>query len=74
VITSYFIGINNDDINTIDRDINRKQVFIDGLWQSKVEVERKREYLILLFAVFCLLDRATSQPPVNPFTGTTCRK
>ena len=50
VITHYFIGLNNGAINLIDRDINHKQVFIDGLWQSKVEVERKKEFFILLFA------------------------
>ena len=50
MITHYFIGLNNDAINLIDRDINGKQVFIDGLWQSRVEVERKREFFILLFA------------------------
>jgi hypothetical protein len=50
VITHYFIGLNNDAINLIDRDINRQQVLIDSLWQSKVEVERKKEFFILLFA------------------------
>ena len=50
VITHYFIGLNNDTINVIDRDINRKQVLIDSLWQSKVEVERKKEFFVLLFA------------------------
>jgi DNA-directed RNA polymerase specialized sigma24 family protein len=50
LITHYFIGVNNDAINLIDRDINRKQVLIDSLWQSRVEVERKKEFFILLFA------------------------
>jgi len=50
VITHYFIGLNNDAINLIDRDINRQQVLIDSSWQSKVEVERKKEFFILLFA------------------------
>jgi hypothetical protein len=49
VITHYFIGLNNDAINLIDRDINRQQVLIDSLWQSKVEVERKKEFFILLY-------------------------
>ena len=50
VIAHYFIGLNNDDINLIDRDINQKQVLIDSLWQSRVEVERKKEFFILLFS------------------------
>jgi len=50
VITHYFIGLNNDAINLLDRDINRKQVFIDGLWQSRIEVERKKEFFILLLS------------------------
>ena len=50
VITHYFIGLNNDKINLIDRDIEGKQVLIDSLWQSRVEVERKKEFFVLLFA------------------------
>ena len=48
VITHYFIGLNNDDINIIDRDVQNRQVLIDSLWQSKTEVERKKEFFILL--------------------------
>ena len=43
VITHYFISLNNDGINDIDRQIQGKQVLIDSLWQSKIEVERKKE-------------------------------
>lgn len=50
VITHYFIGINNEAINVIDRDIERKQVLIDSLWQARVRVERKKEFFILLLA------------------------
>ena len=50
VITHYFIGLNNDSINLIDNDIERKQVLIDSLWQSRIEVERKEEFFILLLA------------------------
>ena len=56
VITHYFIGLNNDEINAIDRQINSKQVLIDSLWQSKTEVERKQEFFILLL----------SDKPANP--------
>lgn len=48
VITHYFIGLNNDDINIIDREVQNRQVLIDSLWQSKTEVERKKEFFILL--------------------------
>jgi len=50
VITHYFIGLNNDAINIIDREIQRKEVLIDSLWQSKNEVERKQEFFILLLS------------------------
>ena len=43
VITHYFISLNNYGINDIDRQIQGKQVLIDSLWQSKIEVERKKE-------------------------------
>ena len=48
VITHYFIGLNNDEINALDRKINDQQVLIDSLWQSKTEVDRKQEFFILL--------------------------
>ena len=50
VITHYFIGLNNDRINLIDSAAERKQVLIDSLWQSRIEVERKEEFFILLLA------------------------
>ena len=50
VITHYFIGLNNDQISTLERDIQNKQVLIDSLWQSRVEVERKQEFFILLLS------------------------
>lgn len=59
VITHYFIGQNGDRINAIDRKINSSQVLIDSQWQSKTEVERKKEFFILLL----------SANPVNPDPG-----
>jgi hypothetical protein len=50
VITHYFIGLNNDAINIIDREIQSKEILIDSLWQSKNEVERKKEFFILLLS------------------------
>ncbi|MDH3220942.1 MAG: hypothetical protein OEO19_15525 [Gammaproteobacteria bacterium] len=50
VITHYFIGLNNDQINLLDREIDKQQVLIDSLWQSKTEVERKKEFFILLLS------------------------
>lgn len=50
VITHYFIGINNSDIAEINRQADNKQVLIDSLWQSKTEIERKKELFILLLA------------------------
>ncbi len=50
IITHYFIGLNNEQINLIEREIQNKQVLIDSLWQSKTEVERKKEFFILLLS------------------------
>jgi len=47
VITHYFIGLNNARINGIESEIQNKQVLIDSLWQSRVEVERKKEFFLL---------------------------
>jgi len=59
VITHYFIGLNNEQIGDIDRGIQSKQVLIDSLWQSKTEVERKKEFFLLLLAMQA--DQASSQ-------------
>jgi hypothetical protein len=50
VITHYFIGLNNDQINVLERDIQNQQVLIESLWQSRIEVERKQEFFILLLS------------------------
>ena len=50
VITHYFIGLNNEQINAIDRDIQGQQILIDSLWNSRIEIERKKEFFILLLA------------------------
>lgn len=47
VITHYFIGLNNERISAIGRDIQARQVLIDSLWQSRIEVERKEEFFLL---------------------------
>lgn len=47
VITHYFIGLNNERIDVIDREIRDRQVLIDSLWQSRIEIERKQEFFIL---------------------------
>lgn len=47
VITHYFIGLNNERINAIGRDIQNREVLIESLWQSRVEVERKEEFFLL---------------------------
>jgi hypothetical protein len=50
VITHYFIGLNDERINAIDRLIRYRQVLIDSLWQSRIEIERKEEFFILYLA------------------------
>lgn len=50
VITHYFIGLNNERINAIERQIQNRQVLIDSLWQSRVEIERKEEFFILFLS------------------------
>ena len=47
VITHYFIGLNNERINEIEREMQNRQVLIDSLWQSRIEVERKEEFFLL---------------------------
>ncbi len=48
LITHYYIGLNKEEINAIDREMHNRQVLIDSLWQSRIEVERKEEFFLLL--------------------------
>jgi len=50
LISRYFIGLNNDQINIINREIQQKQVLLDSLWQSRIEEDRKKEFFIPLLA------------------------
>lgn len=49
VIMHYFIGLNNDRINTVEREINDKELLIQSFWLLKTEVDRKQEFFLLLF-------------------------
>ena len=61
VITHHFISLNNERIAEINRMIDSKQVLIDSLWQTKSEVERKKEFFILYYS--------KSQPEKSPMAG-----
>ncbi len=47
VITHYFIGLNNDRIGELDREMQSRLVLIDSLWRSRIEVGRKEEFFLL---------------------------
>lgn len=57
VITHYFIGLNNDRIGELDREMQNRQILIDSLWRSRIEVERKEEFFLLF-----LRDSASESP------------
>jgi len=48
VITHYFIGVNNQQLNELEKHINQHQTLIDSAWRNKVEIDRKQEFLLLL--------------------------
>ncbi len=60
VITHYFIGLNNDRIGELDREMQNRQVLIDSLWRSRIEIERKEEFFLLF------LRDSASESAVGP--------
>ncbi len=40
IITHYFIGLNNDQINIIDRDTRNQQILIDSLLTKRESTQR----------------------------------
>lgn len=59
IVTHYFINQNNRHIGEIQQEITNIDANIDKLWQAKTEMERKKEFILLL------LNNVTSQP-LNP--------
>ncbi len=48
VITNYFIDINNQEIHAIDDEASSIELRINNYWQSRQDIERKREVFLLL--------------------------
>lgn len=48
IITSHFIGVNNNKIHGIEDKISSVKVRIDSLWQNRQDIERKKEFFLLL--------------------------
>jgi len=48
IVTHYFISQNNDTLQIIQQKITAIESNIDSQWQSKNEMERKKEFILLL--------------------------
>lgn len=48
IVTHFFISQNNTDIQTIEQKIIAMETHIDSQWQNKSEMERKKEFALLL--------------------------
>ena len=48
VITHYFIGINNRQLSELATAVGQHDTLIDGLWRTRTEIQRQREFLLLL--------------------------
>ena len=59
IVTHYFISQNNSDLHTIQQRINAIESNIESQWQTKNEMERKKEFILLL------LNSQVAQP-INP--------
>lgn len=49
IVTHYFISQNNAKLNIIEQKISTIENNIENKWQSKNEMERKKEFILLLF-------------------------
>lgn len=50
VVTHYFISENNAEIETINQKVQLIETNIDAQWKAKTEMERKKEFIILLLS------------------------
>lgn len=48
VITHYFIGINNEQLNELQQKAAQYDTLIASRWRNKTEIDRNREFLLLL--------------------------
>lgn len=48
VITHYFIGINNQQLNELQQKAAQYDTLIESQWRSKTEIDRNREFLLIL--------------------------
>lgn len=59
VMTHYFISENNAELNAIETKISNITSNIEQQWQSKTELERKKEFVLLLL-------NSHNNQPLNP--------
>jgi hypothetical protein len=48
VITHYLIGLNNQNLNQLEQQVNKLDTVIESAWRNKMEIDRKQEFLLLL--------------------------
>lgn len=48
VITHYFIGINNQQLNELQQKASQYDTLIESQWRTKTEIDRNREFLLIL--------------------------
>lgn len=48
VITHYFIGVNNQQLDEIQQKAGQFDTLIESQWRNKMEIDRKREFLLIL--------------------------
>ncbi len=48
LITHYFIGLNNQQLNELEMKAGQHDTLIDSQWRNRTEIQRQREFLLLL--------------------------
>lgn len=48
VITHYYIGINNQQLNELTQKASQFDTLIESQWRTRTEIDRNREFLLLL--------------------------
>lgn len=64
VLTHYFISQNNTELQLIDQQITNIESNIESQWQTKIEMERKKEFILLLLNQH---DLTTIKKPIKDY-------
>ena len=70
VITHYFIGINNQQLNELTQKASQFDTLIESQWRTRTEIDRNREFLLLLLTQSNADNASSIQSYINDQLST----